>query len=705
MKNRIILILLFSCSFSFGQNAFIDSLKGVIYSNANDTTKMDAYVELTYEYMPIDLDTAEHFGTLALQKYSGNSNIVLVSDLYAALGGVHGYKRNFEKALQCYGECLKLLKKTNKKEAVAKTHFNIGLAYYYTSQFQKAAENYLEALKILEGGKDKSSVSSIYTGLGTIYKEMKNYVEAFRCFDKAKGIYTANKDTVGLAIVYNSLGTVYDVIGKQTEAIESYKTSIALKEKIGYQRGLSSTMGNIGILLSKQEKLDEALEYFNRSISYSGPNEDRISEAVAYEGIGYIHFKRKDYNKALMFMEKSLALSLESNSKVDLISTYEKMAICYAAKGNFQKAYQYQSLFSSLKDSVLNVDNSKMITEMATKYETEKKQLQIDNLNKDNELKSQELSRKELEVKQQNMLKIFFASGFILVSVLAFFIFRGYRQKQHSNVIISEQKKEVEHHRDLIEAKNKEITDSIYYAQRIQKALLAGDLLLKKNLPEYFVFYKPKDIVSGDFYWANIIDNKFFLCVADCTGHGVPGAFMSLLNISFLNEALIEKKIDSPDKVLDHVRNQIIHALNPEGTETTSRDGMDAVLCMFDLKGGWLRFACANNPLWLIRNNELKEFGADKMPVGMHHGEIQPFALNTLGLRKGDMIYLFTDGYADQFGGEKGKKFKYKNLQKILLENSSRSMEEQRLVLDDAMKKWQGNMEQIDDILIIGMRF
>ncbi|MES2140032.1 MAG: tetratricopeptide repeat protein [Bacteroidota bacterium] len=257
---------------------------------------------------------------------------------------------------------------------------------------------------------------------------------------------------------------------------------------------------------------------------------------------------------------------------------------------------------------------------------------------------------------------------------------------------------------NIIHEKNREITDSIHSAKRIQHALLASDTLLKKHLPEFFVLYKPKDIVSGDFYWANVIDNKFVIITADCTGHGVPGAFMSLLNISYLNEAIIEKRIDSPEKILEHVRSQIISTLNPEGSEVESKDGMDAVLCIYDFKHLWLRFACANNPLWVIRKNELIRFKPDKMPVGMHYGEQKPFSINTLGLRKGDIVYTFTDGYADQFGGPKGKKFKYKALKEVLLSIQTKSMEEQKEILHSTFEKWKGSLEQVDDVLIIGVR-
>lgn len=256
----------------------------------------------------------------------------------------------------------------------------------------------------------------------------------------------------------------------------------------------------------------------------------------------------------------------------------------------------------------------------------------------------------------------------------------------------------------IIEVKNREITDSIHSAKRIQHALLASDTILNKHLPEYFVLHKPKDIVSGDFYWANVIDNKFIMITADCTGHGVPGAFMSLLNISYLNEAIIEKKINAPEKVLDYVRDRVITSLNPEGSAVESKEGMDAVLCVYDFKGLWLRFSCANNPLWVIRKNELIRFKPDKMPIGMHYGEQKPFTAHTLGLRKGDIIYTFTDGYADQFGGPKGKKFKYQALKELLLSIQDKSMVEQKNILENTFESWRTGLEQVDDVLIIGIR-
>lgn len=226
----------------------------------------------------------------------------------------------------------------------------------------------------------------------------------------------------------------------------------------------------------------------------------------------------------------------------------------------------------------------------------------------------------------------------------------------------------------------------------------------------FFILYKPKDIVSGDFYYA--LSHKppggtkeiFYICTADCTGHGVPGAFMSMLGISSLNKSIIEKNILKPNLILDNMRTEIIASLNPEGSEEESKDGMDCVLCAYDFEGMKLEFAAANNPLWLVRDGQLTEYKPDKMPVGKYSEDHAPFTLQTIDLKKGDIIYTFTDGYADQFGGPKGKKFKYKQLEEKLLEISPKSLEEQKAILEETFNKWKGNLEQVDDICVIAIK-
>ena len=226
----------------------------------------------------------------------------------------------------------------------------------------------------------------------------------------------------------------------------------------------------------------------------------------------------------------------------------------------------------------------------------------------------------------------------------------------------------------------------------------------------FFILYKPKDIVSGDFYYAQSHkpagspNEIFYLCTADCTGHGVPGALMSMVGISRLNESIIEKNIIHPNEILDNMRKGIIASLNPEGSEEESKDGMDCVLCAYDFKNMTMEFAAANNPLWLVRDKKIIEYKPDKMPVGKYHDETKPFTLQKIDLQKGDVIYTFTDGFADQFGGAKGKKFKYKQLGEFLLANVDDPMEKQKQKLQDAFENWRGQLEQVDDVCIIGVK-
>ncbi len=275
---------------------------------------------------------------------------------------------------------------------------------------------------------------------------------------------------------------------------------------------------------------------------------------------------------------------------------------------------------------------------------------------------------------------------------------------------VVEQKDLLVEQKDLIEEKQKEIVDSINYAKRIQYTLLANDEMLLQNLKDHFVLFQPKDIVSGDFYWAAsvVVDDelivgsekiptRFYLAVCDSTGHGVPGAFMSLLNISFLNEAIIEKNIKQPNEILNHVRQRLIESISKDGAQ----DGMDGILVC--IENDKITYAAANNAPVIVRDNAVINLPADKMPIGKGEKGIS-FTHFTIEAKPGDMLYFYTDGYADQFGGPKGKKFKYKQLDELLISIHKKPMEEQKQILTETIEKWKGSLEQVDDILIIGMR-
>jgi serine phosphatase RsbU (regulator of sigma subunit) len=304
--------------------------------------------------------------------------------------------------------------------------------------------------------------------------------------------------------------------------------------------------------------------------------------------------------------------------------------------------------------------------------------------------------------KQKNVISIIAILSAVGIILLLFTI-RSNNQRRKANKLLSEQKNEIERQKHLVDEKQKEILDSINYAKRIQTALMANSKMLSDNLNEHFVLFRPKDIVAGDFYWAARLPDSFIYITADSTGHGVPGAFMSLLNISKLNDA-INQKITRPDLVLNEVKSGIIRALNPEGSSEESKDGMDAILCKLDIKNMKLQYAAANNSFCIIRNKTILNCKADKMPVGKSHDDSSLFTFNEISLEKGDMIFTFTDGYGDQFGGPEGKKFMHKQLRKIFVEVSELPAEEQKEIIHQRFEDWKGSLEQVDDVLVIGVR-
>jgi ligand-binding sensor domain-containing protein/serine phosphatase RsbU (regulator of sigma subunit) len=278
------------------------------------------------------------------------------------------------------------------------------------------------------------------------------------------------------------------------------------------------------------------------------------------------------------------------------------------------------------------------------------------------------------------------------------------KEKMKLERVIKVRTAEVVQQKEIIEQKNKEVTDSIHYAQRIQASIIPGDEEFRRLFPQSFVLLRPKDIVSGDYYWTSETEHYTFCATVDCTGHGVPGGFMSMLAGSLLNEIVNESEVAEPAEILSQLSEKVISSLRQGGSSDGSKDGMDMVICRFDKTKSQVTYAGANNGVYLVRNGALTEYRGDKQPVGYWYGHRIAFTQHDIPLQENDLIYTLSDGYADQFGGEKGKKFKYANVEKLLVQVSRLEMEEQKLILVETFEKWKGNLEQIDDVLVIGVK-
>ncbi len=414
--------------------------------------------------------------------------------------------------------------------------------------------------------------------------------------------------------------------------------------------------------------------------------------------------KETDWNN---IVDKVAYLTKNSNSKEVKVSKADLQKMLGAYSDLELEKRRKDSTIKQIEDSLqrrIQMFNAKMVEYRKIENKIEENKLKIRQQELLMKEQKSQISQQTIKIGQQTqVIIIIFSLGFISLVFLLFAI-RSNIQRKKANQLLFEQKKEVENQKQLVDEKQKEIVDSINYARRIQTALMAHDKLLSKHLPEHFVLFRPKDIVAGDFYWATSTPGGFMYVTGDCTGHGVPGAFMSLLNISKLNETINQKNITRPDLVFNDIRNEITRALNPEDSTEDSKDGMDAVLCKLDLRGMKLQYAAANNSFYVIRNKEVIVCKADKMHVGKAFNTTGLFTYYEMELQKGDCIYTFSDGYSDQFGGPNRKRFKSVQLKELLLTISEKPMPEQKTILNDKFESWKGNIEQIDDVLVIGVR-
>ncbi|MFI5149063.1 MAG: tetratricopeptide repeat protein [Bacteroidia bacterium] len=672
------------------QTRVTDSLLQFLSKKTKDTAQVNLRIHISNSLFKDNKPTnAMAFGREALALAEQLHDEKGIADACLNLGKCEAGQTHLAEALAFYSRSMTIYANMNNFKGLGDVELGLGNIWDEKGNEEKALEHYINSLKYRESIGDSSGIASSLLGIGNMYVATRQFQNSLTSYLKSYGIFKRLGNKTMVSWLQNNIGNAYFASNNYDKALEYFNESVKLKKELGDSMGLSTTYNDlINVYLVKHDSM-AAYHFAQLAYDIRKNSEDAEGRALASNTLAQAFITLHEYKKAQPLLETALKIALDAKMYHFQVTSYECLSQIHAAAGDWKEAYRLRELASTAKDSALNISNRAQINELSARFENEKKDKSI--IEKDAKIK-EEIAQSRQSSLERNIVLI----ALLAVAALAFFIFKGYKQKQKAHTEISRQK-------IIIEMKNKETMDSIHYAQRIQKALFAGDQLLQKNLREHFILYKPKDIVSGDFYWASAQTDRFLLCLADCTGHGVPGAFMSLLNISFLNEATLEKKINSPDLVLNSVRSTIIHALNTDGN-ADAQDGMDAVFGSFDFKAGKLRYAAANNRFYRIRDGNLYTSETDKMPVGKSPRDQTPFTLHELDIQSGDLIYFLTDGYADQFGGSKGKKFMYKQLEQVLLTYSDRSLTEQKDILNVHFETWRGNLEQIDDVTVIGIR-
>ncbi len=663
MRTRIYFLLILFFAFAKGTNVHaqnIDSLLNVL-PQTKDTLRVKTLLDISNYYNNKDNDKALEYSLRAIEAAKKTNNLKFVALSNVLVGNNYNSMGDYSNAISYLIKGFSIYEKAKMHKGASRAANAIGNMYLGQGNNKKALEYYSIVVHYAKILKDPYVESLGYMGYSNVYSKTGDLKNALTYIDKcAAGFKEAGRNFEYLASVINK-ASILNELKQHEQALKVFMTCLPEIEAMGDKYFLSTNYMGIGSTLTSLGRGKEALGY----------------------------------------LRKARAINAELNALDDLKSIFRNMSAAHRSLGYSDSAYFYLNRYVVLNDSLFEIENQQQINELEAKYQTQKKDAEIKEQHAKLLTQTTEMKLRDAKEAQNALFRNALIIGLILTFVFLIFVYRSNIQKKIAYQKVSLQK-------SIIEQKNTEILDSIAYARRIQRTLLASDSFLKKQLNDHFILYKPKDIVSGDFYWAaEIVDEtghkNFMLCTADCTGHGVPGAFMSLLCISFLNEITRDSRIIKPNEVFTKLKKEIVLSLNPEDAIHT-RDGMDAVLCRFDFKNMKMQMACANNPVLIIRNEEMIEIKPDKNPIGKNEQTGYDYTLHKIDLQKGDQVYTFTDGYADQFGGKAGKKFKYKQFKQMIFENRFLSMNEQKNKLESVIESWKGSLEQLDDILVIGIK-
>lgn len=720
MKKLYVFFLLVCLPISvFAQKSKVDSLESLLAKRPQaDTTRINLLIEIANNTYSTDIEKSYRY---AIEADSLSEKVVYLKGKATSqrlIGIRYLFKSDYPKSLKYFQNSLQFYEKIGDKKGVAGAHNNQGVVYWKQGNNPKAVEQYQKALKLEEELGNKDGIGRAYINIGNIYQIQKDSTKAINYYQKALQLFKKLNIPNNVAICLNNLGNINAKGGNYSKAIEYYQKALKIFEKSGYQRRVATCYRNIGNNHNNLKAYTKAIDYYQKALELATTIGEKQIIAGANAGLGDVYLKTGKLQRAKYHAQKGYDMADEIGNVTEVNFSAEILAKVYNKTGEYQKAYNYHVIFKTSADSLVNEENIQKVTDLEYqyKYEKEKQALKLEQQRKD--------SIKAAEAKRQKTIRNSLIIGFIFMIILAGVIFRNLLQKRKANQMLSEQKgiieqtneelkvtletisqqkEELSSKHQIVSMQNEQITSSINYASRIQNAVLPSQKLREEILPEHFILFKPRDIVSGDFFWTQKIKHYLVVAAVDCTGHGVPGAFMSMLGVSFLNDIIKQEKMIQASQILEDMRTRVKETLDQTGKIEESTDGMDMALYIIDTETNTLQFSGANNPLYLFRDKQLIEYKANRQPVGINLKET-PFVNHEIELQSGDNIYTFSDGYVDQFGGTKGGKFLSKQFKKTLTDIQGNNMLKQKEILEQTFENWRGEMEQIDDVLVIGLK-
>jgi tetratricopeptide (TPR) repeat protein len=620
------------------------------------------------------------------------------------IGTVYASQGNYVKALEYYFKALKINEEIGNKQGQSANIGNIGLVYSDQGNYAKALDYFFRAQKIDEEIGNKQYQATNLGNIGNVYASQGNYVKALEYHFKALKICEEIGDKKNQATILGNIGLVYSDQGNYAKALDYFFKALKINKELGRKQGQAVNLVNIGTVYEDQGNYTKALEYYFKAQKIDEEIGDKQGQAINLGNIGSLYFNLKKYKEAEEYLKKAIAIGEELHIIYHLEDFYNSLSELYSKTGRDKDALEAYKKHVMWKDSVNSEENKKALATKEMQYLFEKKQAE------EQAKFDKMMALAEAEKKRQQIFIWFVTICLILmIAFLGVTFYTLQITKKQKRIIeeardeIARQKEEVEKQKQLVEEKNKEITDSILYARRIQDAILPDEDLWKKLLPDSFVLYLPKDIVAGDFYWLVETAHYIFVASADCTGHGVPGAMVSVTCHNALNKAVLEEGLQNTNEILNQTREIVIKQLQSQ-QQGQLQDGMDICLVRINKKNRLqIQYSGANRPLVVIKDSLVTEYAPDKQPIG-YYEQMQSFTAQDIQLTENTCMCLFTDGYTDQFGGERNKKLGSKRLKELLSEISAKDTQEQRTFLKQYFEEWKGTREQMDDVTIIGVR-
>ncbi|MCU0438180.1 MAG: tetratricopeptide repeat protein [Raineya sp.] len=600
-----------------------------------------------------------------------------------------------------------------KNEAIlAKLNNHRGVYYRNISDYPEAERRFSEALKIAEKYNNKLEMAYANNNLGDLLRLTNNPIDGIKFMERAKDIFISLKDKKGEAYTYIRLSEAYQKLKQYKDSYGYAEKSLAIRRDLKTQTDISASLNRIGDLLAIQEKYKESLNYYQEALDLAMKNNDATGKVASLQDIGKVYIRTKKFIEADSILRFALNIAVQIGNREQESNIYEFFTELYEKQNITEQAYFFYKKRQEIKDSVFSNQRMLQISQMRVRYD----------------LKDKELQNKALQVQleKEQFIRIIGILFSIIVAISVFWVYRNSRKLkkaneelerkneeinttleslEQANKAISQKNTEIERKNEEIGLKNRDLLHSIDYALTIQQAILPTSEQIATLLKEHFIIWEPRDIISGDFYWVADKGSKIILVLADCTGHGVPGALMSMMGSNLLNSVIHDKEIHQPDLILEHIHQDLLVNLHTEQTQIIN--GMDMGICVYDKSSSILYFSGAGIPLYYIEEGQLSTLEPTKTSAGNPHKAEEKFQLHSVPLKENMIFYMASDGYKDQFGGQENKKFGTKRFKQLLQDIQDFDMPAQRDRMLRSLYLWQKTEldGQTDDITVLGFRF